>query len=99
MATTANIQQTVSPADALWSLFMSQTKAVKDELRKRFLVLNKEEIRAKRLKKYEASLTPAQREKALEIANSISIALKDAQRDDYEGTPIDEFLQELSNEG
>lgn len=47
MATIATYQPTVSPVDALWALYQSQTKKVRDAFRMR-VVAEKEELVTKR---------------------------------------------------
>lgn len=103
MTTAAPIHsQNISTVDALWALFMSQSKSVRNELSKRMQALEAEERQRRKMKAYEATLTPEQREKAHEIAdttvrcvNEVEEAYRQGKKP---GRPVDELLKELAED-
>ncbi len=97
------VQTNISPVDALWSLFLNQPKAIRKELSKRMKELNDSEREARKLKEYEATLSPETVAKAHEIAQTIIDGVREVENAHAEGksfgTPIDVFFQELEEEG
>lgn len=53
--------QNISAADAIWALIQTQTKSVQKNLAKRFAALDKQEREHRKMKAYEATLTPEQK--------------------------------------
>lgn len=100
MATSLTYPQTenINTADALWALIQTQTKSVQRTLAKRFAALDKAERERRKMKAYEATLTPEQKAWATNIVESVKRAKKEVQDADYNGTPltdVDDFLREL----
>lgn len=94
--------QNISTVDALWTLFLNQSKSVRNEISKRMQALDAEERQRRKMKAYEATLTPEQREKAHEIASTIVRCVREVEEAYNQGksigTPIDDFLRELDEE-
>lgn len=96
----------LSAADAIWALIQTQTKSVQKDIAKRFAALAKEERERRKMKAYEATLSPEQKAWAQDVADSISRALEEVklreqgQLDDADDAfrPIDELLAELDEE-
>lgn len=107
MATTLNLTtENISAADAIWALIQTQKKSVQKNLAKRFAALDKKERERRKMKAYEATLTPEQKAWAYDVAGSISRALKDVEMReqgkiiDKDDTfiPIETLLAELDEE-
>lgn len=94
--------QNISTVDALWTLFLNQSKSVRNEISKRMQALDAEERQRRKMKAYEATLTPEQREKAHEIASTIVRCVREVEEAYNQGksigTPIEDFLRELDEE-
>lgn len=106
---TATIQphtENISAADAIWALIQTQAKSVQKDLAKRFAALDKKERERRKLKAYEATLTPEQKAWARDVAGSINCALKDVElleKGQLENpeevfTSAEDFLAELDRE-
>lgn len=76
MSTTIQIETpNISPVDALWALFQSQSSKVRKEFAKKLRSFEKAEQEAKKMKAYESTLSQKQRDAADSIAKSIKVAL------------------------
>lgn len=99
MATTANLTtENISAADAIWALIQTQTKSVQKNLAKRFAALDKKERERRKMKAYEATLTPEQKAWAHDVADSINRALKEVKEAEANGIKLqsaEDFLKEL----
>lgn len=98
----SNNTSVISPVDALWSLFLNQPKAIRKELSKRMKELNDSEREARKLKEYEATLSPETVAKAHEIAQTIIEGVREVEKARAEGKPFGrparDLLLELEND-
>lgn len=99
---------TINPVDAIWSIIQSQTKAVQAAIAQRFEERKRKEMLAKKIKEYEANLSPEVITKAHEIADSIKQAYNDVAECEAKGISLSEcgkgtshedFMKELEEEG
>ena len=102
MATTSTYQPTVSPTDALWALYQSQTKKVRKAFRLRLLaeeLLDKEKAE---MAVYERQLPEKEREAAYALACAVRKGVADvrqaAANHTHVGRPAEDFLAELEQE-
>lgn len=102
MATTLNLTtENISAADAIWALIQTQKKSVQKNLAKRFAALDKKERERRKMKAYEATLTPEQKAWAYDVAGSISRALKEVKEAEANGIKlksVEDVLKELQEE-
>lgn len=91
----------LSAADAIWALIQTQTKSVQKDIAKRFAALAKEERERRKMKAYEATLSPEQKAWAQDVADSISRALEEVKEAEASGIELqsaEDFLKELRAE-
>jgi regulator of replication initiation timing len=100
MATTT--YPTISPVDALWTLYQAQTKKVKKDFLKRVTEENAAIKEAEKMRDYEQSLTEEQRMTAHTFVNEIKKRVDDVEKAYKEGLHVgrkaSDFLQELQSE-
>ena len=102
MATNITYQQNVSPLDALWALYQSQTKKVKNAFRSRLLAEEENDKKALKMKAYEKKLSPEVRTSVCMMAVAVKQGAEEARQaaanNTHVGRSAEEFLAELENE-
>ena len=95
-------QGIISPIDALWSLYQSQSKRVRKAFRVRILAEEATETEKARMNAYERKLTVAKREAAHHLADTIRKGVADVhvaiQNNKPVGRNADDFLKEMLQE-
>lgn len=102
MAVSTTYQPTVSPADALWVLYQSQTKKVRKAFRQRILAEDASGKEKEALAAYERQLPEKEREAAYAIAFAVRQGIADvhqaAANQTHVGRRAEDFLAELEQE-
>ena len=102
MATNIPYQQNVSPLDALWALYQSQTKKVKNAFRSRLLAEEENDKKVLEMKAYEKKLSPEVRTSvcmmAVAVKQGAEEACQAAANNTHVGRPAEDFLAELEKE-
>lgn len=102
MATTSTYRQTVSPIDALWSLYQSQSKRVRKAFRMRLLAEDIIDKKQAEMQEYENKLDPEVRHSLSVMAESVKQGVEDINRaaanNTHIGRKAEEFLAELDND-
>ena len=92
-------QQKISPLDALWALYQSQSKRVRQAFRARMLAEESRKRNNAEMQAYERGLSPELRTSvrlmATSIKKNVSEVLQAAAENEHVGRPADEFLKEL----
>jgi hypothetical protein len=92
----------ISPLDALWSLYKSQTKRVRDAFRKRLLAESVSDKHAAAMKTYESQLPSKVRKSVSMMAESIKRSVDEVRNasvtKSHVGRPAEDFLAELESE-
>ncbi len=91
-----------SPAEALWAMYMSQSKAVRKAFRVRLHAEEEAESRRKSMEAYAKTLTPEELDAAERMVKSIQKGVADVKKAAAEGhvagRPAEELLEELMEE-
>ena len=102
MGTTASFQPAISPVDALWTLYQSQTKRVRKAFRSRILSEEFVEKNAAAMKDYEQTLSPETRDSLFMMADAVKKGAEEtrqaAAKNIHVGRNADEFLAELEQD-
>jgi len=102
MATIATYQSTVSPADALWALYQSQTKRVRKAFRLRLLAEDASDRKKAEMAAYERQLPEKERKVAYDLARAVRKGVADvrqaAANHTHVGRRAEDFLAELEQE-
>lgn len=102
MATTSTLQPTVSPADALWALYQSQTKKVRKAFRLRLLAEDASDREKAEMAVYERQLPENEREAAYALARAVRKGVGDVRHavanNTHVGRRAEDFLAELEQE-
>lgn len=102
MGTTASFQPAISPVDALWTLYQSQTKRVRKAFRSRILSEEFVEKNASAMKDYEQTLSPETRDSLFMMADAVKKGAEEtrqaAAKNIHVGRNADEFLAELEQD-
>ena len=106
MATTAispsTNQDIVSPLDALWSLYQSQSKRVRKAFRVRLLAEESAERERTRMMTYEQKMSDKDRDSVHRLVESVRDGVADVQNAHREGRTCgrkaEDFLKELQQE-
>lgn len=96
---TSTLYQEVSPIDALWAIYQSQSKRV----RRAFLLRLKSEEQAgqeeKRMKAYEKGLSAKERESAHQLADAVKKGVREVEKAARQGKHVgrnaNDFLTEM----
>ena len=92
----------VSPLDALWSIYQSQSKRVRKAFRQRILEEEKADKHESEMRAYELQLPSETRESVCLFAKTIKKAVKDVRQaatdHTHVGRKADDFLSELEQE-
>ena len=92
----------ISPLDALWVLYQSQSKKVRKAFVKRLEAQDKAEKHEAKMRAIEASLSEDERKKAHQIASAINICVQEVEQAAKQGKRVgrsaDDFLAELRKE-
>ena len=102
MTTIPTFQPTVSPADALWALYQSQTRKVRKAFRLRLLAEEATDREKAEMAAYERQLPEKEREAAYALAHAVRRGVADvrqaALRHTHVGRNAEDFLAELEQE-
>ena len=102
MATTATCQQGISPTDALWALYQSQTKKVREAFRLRILAEADSDKKEEEMHAYEQQLSAQERQAAYKLADVIKQGVADvrqaAANQTHVGHRAEDFLAELEQD-
>lgn len=102
MATSVTYQPTVSPTDALWALYQSQTKKVRKDFRLRLLAEDATDREKAEMAAYERQLPEKEREAAYALAHAVRKGVADvreaAANHTHVGRRAEDFLAELEQE-
>ena len=92
----------VSPLDALWSIYQSQSKRVRKAFRQRILEEEKADKHESEMRAYELQLPSETRESVRVFTNTIKKAVNDVRQATADhihvGRKADDFLSELEQE-
>ena len=92
----------VSPLDALWSIYQSQSKRVRKAFRQRILEEEKADKHESEMRAYELHLPSETRESVRVFTNTIKKAVNDVRQAAVDHTHVgrnaDDFLSELEQE-
>lgn len=92
----------VSPLDALWSIYQSQSKRVRKAFRQRILEEEKADKHELEMRAYELQLPSETRESVRVFTNTIKKAVNDVRQAAVDHTHVgrnaDDFLSELEQE-
>jgi hypothetical protein len=92
----------VSPLDALWSIYQSQSKRVRKAFRQRILEEEKADKHESEMRAYELQLPSETRESVRVFTNTIKKAVNDVRQAAVDHTHVgrnaDDFLSELEQE-
>ena len=92
----------VSPLDALWSIYQSQSKRVRKAFRQRILEEEKADKHESEMRAYELQLPSETRESVRVFTNTIKKAVNDVRQaaadHTHVGRKADDFLSELEQE-
>lgn len=102
MATIISSQPTISPADALWALYQSQTKQVRKAFRSR--IMAEEGLtssKASAMRAFERHIPTQERKKACELVEAIRKGVNDVNnavvKQTHVGRKAEDFLTELES--
>lgn len=99
---TALIRNDYSPVEALWAMYMSQSKAVRKAFRVRLHAEEEAESRRKSMEAYAKTLAPEEFDAAERMVKSIQQGVSDVKKAASEGRtvgrPAEELLAELMEE-
>lgn len=102
MASSATYQPTVSPADALWALYKSQTKSVRKAFRLRLLAEDVSNREMPKMTAYEKQLPEKEREAVYALARAVRQGIADVQQaaanNTHVGRLAEDFLAELEEQ-
>ena len=102
MAATITCQQVISPIDALWALYQSQTKRVRKAFRSRLLAEDMADKKNMEMREYERKLPPEVRKSVSMMAYAVKQGVADvhhaAANHTHVGRNADDFLAELEQE-
>ena len=102
MATTATCRQGISPTDALWALYQSQTKKVREAFRLRILAEADSDKKEEEMHAYEQQLSAQERQAAYKLADVIKQGVADvrqaAANQTHVGHRAEDFLAELEQD-
>ena len=102
MATSVTYQPTVSPTDALWALYQSQTKKVRRDFRLRLLAEDATDREKAEMAAYERKLPEKEREAAYTLAHAVRKGVADVREavanHTHVGRRAEDFLAELEQE-
>ena len=103
MITTVPSQTTeVTPLDALWALYQSQSKRVRKAFLKRIEAQDKAEQYESQMRALDAKLSPDERKKLHQMASAINMRAQEVEQAQKQGKRIgrsaDDFLAELRKE-
>ncbi len=91
-----------SPAEALWAMYMSQSKAVRKAFRTRMHAEEESEARRKSMEEYAKTLSPTELEAVGRMVKVVKEGVADVQKAASEGhafgSPAEELLDELLSE-
>ncbi|MBO7624449.1 MAG: hypothetical protein J6S82_03980 [Bacteroidales bacterium] len=92
------IRNEYTPAEALWAMYMSQSKAVRKAFRMRLRDEEESEERRKRMEAYSKTLSPEELDAAERMAESVKRSIAEIQQDAVELRPAEDLLAELMEE-
>ena len=99
MSVNITYHQEISPLDALWALYQSQTKKVQKAFRSRLLAEEKTGKSELEMKAYEEQLSPEVRSSVCMMANAVKQGAEEARQaaanHTHVGRPAEAFLEEL----
>ena len=99
---TALFRNDYSPVEALWAMYMSQSKAVRKAFRVRLHAEEEAESRRKSMEAYAKTLAPEELDAAERMVKSIQQGVSDVKKAASEGRtvgrPAEELLAELMEE-
>ena len=99
---TALTRNEYSPAEALWAMYMSQSKAVRKAFRVRLHAEEEAEALRKNMEAYAKTLPPEELEAAKRMAESVKQGVSNVRKAAAEGRtigrPAEELLAELMEE-
>jgi len=99
---TTLIQNEYSPAEALWAMYMSQSKAVRKAFRVRLHAAEEAELRRKEMEAYAKTLPTEERVAAERMAESVKQSVREVKKAAKEGRaiglPAEDLLAELLQE-
>ena len=102
MATISTYDTIISPSDALWALYQSQTKKVRQVFRQRILAEEISEKEKADMAVYERQLPEKEREAAYALARVVRQGIADvrqaAANNTHVGRRAEDFLAELEQE-
>ena len=102
MATTKPYQQTVSPIDALWALYQSQTKRVRRAFRSRLIAEEQKDKNIAEMREYEKNLSPDVHNAVCMMAVAVKQGAEEARQaavsHKHVGRLADDFLAELEQD-
>lgn len=87
-----------SPADALWAMYMSQSKSVRKAFRVRLHAEEEAESRRKKMEEYAKTLSSEELEAAERMVKSVKQGIADVDEGHTECRPAEELLAELLEE-
>lgn len=95
---TAIINNEYTPAEALWAMYMSQSKAVRKAFRVRLHAEEEAEARRKSMETYAKALSPEELEAVERMAESVKQGVADVKKAAAEGRTIGRPAEELLDE-
>ncbi len=102
MAKSVTYQPTVSPTDALWALYQSQTKKVRKAFRLRLIAEDASDREKAEMASYERQLPEKEREAAYALASAVRKGVADVRQAAANHTNVgrraEDFLAELERE-
>lgn len=102
MISTTTYQPTISPTDALWALYQSQTKKVRQAFRSRLWAEEVSEKEKAKMLAYERQLPTKERDAAHALVNAVRQGVADvcqaAVNQTHVGRNAEDFLAELEQE-
>jgi len=102
MKTSPSYQPTISPADALWALYQSQAKKVRQAFRSRLLAEEAKGNEDADMQAYEQQLPVKERDAAYALASAVRQGVADVRQAAADKTHVgrraEDFLTELEQE-
>lgn len=102
MSSTVTYHQEISPIDALWAIYQSQSKRVRNAFRKRLLAESLPDKKVEAMKAYESQLSPEVCKAVSLMAISVKRSAEDVRRaaaaKTHVGRPAEDLLAELEAE-
>ena len=99
MATISTYEPAISPTDALWTLYQSQTKKVRQAFRQRILAEESSVKEKADMTSYERQLPKKEREAAYRLARAVRKGIADvreaAASSTHVGRRAEDFLSEM----